>query len=134
MKPIDKYYIEKWGMDKYVEHRLTQWAKWYRHHDEHLGYPKESLESRHLTNGGVTHSNLGKPVLPCNPVAEDLERIITFMRQHDEKISKALCQEYLSCMEQSYKARGLGISLAQFKIQVALARQWLKGWFWANNQ
>lgn len=133
MKFIDKYYIEKCGMDKYVEHRLTQWARWYRHQDyAHLGYPKESLESRHLTNGGVVHPNRGPKPLPCNPVAEDLERIITMMRQQEEKSSNALCQEYLNSAEQSYKARALGVSLAQFKIQVALGRQWLKGWFHAN--
>ncbi len=133
MKSLDHYFIEKWGINDYVEHRLHHWAKWYsQNNSQNLGYPKESLESRHLNSGGVIHPGRGQKPLPCNPAAEELEAIIGILRQADERIAKALCQDYLYKSEQSLKAKIIGVSLAQYKIDVALARYWLRGWFHAH--
>jgi hypothetical protein len=133
MKILDQYFIEKFGVNDYVEHRLHHWAKWYgQNNGSNLGYPSESLESRHLNSGGVIHSNGGIRPLPCNPAAEELEAVISILMQYDEKIAQALCQDYLYKKDQLKKAKGMGISAAQFKIDVAHARYWLRGWFHAQ--
>lgn len=133
MKFLDQYYIEKWGINDYVEHRLRHWVKWYSQNDiHHLGYPQECLESRHLTNGGVIHHNRGLKPLPCNPTAEEMENIISILTQADEKVAKALRQDYIYKSEQALKAKILGVSVAQYKIDVGFARYWLRGWFHAQ--
>lgn len=133
MKYLDQYYIEKWGINSYVEHRLEHWAKWYKQNEySHLGYPKESLEFRHLNSGGVIHTSRRPKPLSCNPAAEEIERIIGILMRVDEKAAKAICQEYLYNKDQIIKAREMGISLSQFKVHVAYARYWLRGWFNAH--
>ncbi len=133
MTPLDQYFIERYGLNAYVEHRLSLWAEWYSQNDyQHLNYPKESIESRHLKNGGVVDAYHGPRPLPCNPSAEEVESIIGILMQADEKIAKSLCYHYLNQNEQIAKARASGVSLAQFKINVNYARCWLKGWFHAK--
>lgn len=133
LNPINTTKNQNYIIDDYIEMRLEEWAKWFSRNDyRHLGYPSESLEFRHLNNGGVIHKNYGSKASFCNVDAEEVEKIIVLMKQVEPKAAAALCQEYLDWRCQSSKAKAIGVSLAQYKVNLALARQWLQGWFCAH--
>src|SRR5947209_3669897 len=115
-------------MEYYIETRLQEWANWYiRGSDGGLGYPRRSIEGKLIDNGGCIIRNYQSYRMDINPSAEETEKLLAEMSQYNKSLSKAVKYEYMETGTQSFKASKLGVSLAQFKLNLKIAKAWLVG-------
>ena len=115
--------------DEYLEHRLEEWADWVVRIDTNcMGYPRKTLEARLRDEGGVLISGTGFYCPPGNERAEEIERFVGDLYQQNKLLAIALRVYYLD--EKStlgHKAKKAGVSLAQYKIYLNMAKMWLAG-------
>lgn len=113
---------------EYIELRLEIWAKWYASiMDSGLGYPKQSLESRALENGGVLVRSFGPKSLPSNESAEEIESLVCQLAKQNSKLATALREFYFGQGTVKQRAKKINTSSTQFRVFVDMAKQWLIG-------
>ena len=116
-------------LDKYIERRLQTWADWFMRDLHGLGYSRESsimMFQKGIKFGKDKAYNL--LVLQTNESAEEIEKLVVEMSGQNLKMADALRKYYLGREPiLRLKAKALGISEAQFKILLGMARQWLAG-------
>ena len=123
------------NIDHYLENRLQEWADWFmRGNNHHLGYPKESSIGLFQKGTVLTKKkSYHPPITPTHESAEEVEKFIAEMSQQNRKAADALRTYYLNRKPTlSLEAKAFGVSEAQFRILLALARHWLAGRFTAQ--
>ena len=107
--------------------RLEEWAEWVTAGSGlGLGYPRTSLEYR-LLRGSYTRQIQRRPTLAHHPAAEEMENWIREMALNNPPMAQALRCHYLTGGGLREQAKCLGISHTHFRIQLAMAQQWLAG-------
>jgi len=116
--------------DKVLEQvitRLEEWAEWVASGSGlGLGYPRTSLEYR-LLRGAYVRQNQGRALLAHHPAAEEMETWIREMASQSPPMAQALRCHYLTGGGLRDEAQKLGISHNHFRMQLAMAQQWLAG-------
>lgn len=123
-------------ISKYVETRLQEWADWFiRGNTYGIGYPHESAIT--MVKKGVTvkkKKDFKLPILPTNESAEEVEKFVVEMSHQNRQMADALRKFYFGREPTiALKAKAFGVSAAQFKILLGMARQWLAGRLSANK-
>jgi hypothetical protein len=109
-----------------VDRRLMIWADWaLRSHEWSLGYARQSLEGRLMTEGVILQQAQSRPL--CHFDAEEIETYLRELMRLERKLVVAIRESYLSIGSNQQKAERLGCSCSQFKIDLACARYWLAG-------
>lgn len=117
-------------ISKYIENRLQEWADWFIRGNNHgIGYPPESFIT--MLEKGVNikrKKDFKLPILPTNESAEEMEKFVVEMSRQNQQMANALRKYYFGREPTiSLKAKAFGVSGAQFKILLGMARQWLAG-------
>lgn len=115
---------------KYIENRLQEWADWYIRGNNHgIGFPPESFIT--MLEKGITikkKKSFNLPILPSNESAEEMEKFVVEMSRQNQQMANALRKYYFGREPTiQLKAKAFGVSGAQFKILLGMARQWLAG-------
>lgn len=118
------------NISKYVEMRLQEWADWFiRGNTYGIGYPRESAIT--MIEKSITvkkKKDFKLPILPTNESAEEVEKFVVEMSRQNHQMADALRKYYFGREPTiELKAKDCGISMAQFKIFLRMARQWLAG-------
>ncbi|GAB4394070.1 MAG: hypothetical protein Tsb005_15030 [Gammaproteobacteria bacterium] len=113
----------------YVEQRLAQWADWtLRYGDFGLGYPKQSTAALVASNSIVAQRHTrGSAYIPVNAHAEAIERMVKELAAQDALLARALRAYYFLPGTLKSKAHAIHCSYSQFKVHVAMAKQWMAG-------
>lgn len=120
---------------EYLDHRLTDWATWFRSRPDEGGpkVPNCNLLYR-FRNEGIVHYQVAPKSFECNQQAEDMEEWIKELAQYDNKYAEAVRMKYLNHspylterkLEQRL-AEKLGISPRRLQERLHHARLWLAG-------
>lgn len=111
----------------YVEKRLEHWATWFNSsHYYGLGFHSETIEYILMTVGVLIKSTCPKP-LPVDEDAEEIERLVTKMAKHNDKMAAALRLHYFDRKKSRDRVDAIHMSSTQFKHHVKMAKQWLAG-------
>ena len=114
-------------LEKYVEYRLQEWARWFSSGRFcGLGFPSRSIEYRLMTEA-VIEKCRGKRPLSCNEEAEEMEKFVKEMSEQNQKMALALRCYYFHGGGLRKKAKLLKISHTQLKYYVDMGIQWLMG-------
>lgn len=116
-------------VEYYLEERLKEWAHWHaKQIDIGLGYPNRSLESRLQEEPTFFQSKKNHSAkIPYPHAAAEIERLVVELSHYQKLLADALRVAYIQPGVQATKAKSLGISVAQFKFCVKLAKAWLCG-------
>ena len=115
-------------MVDYVEQRLIEWADWYLRRDDHgLGYPKKSIEAQLMELGGFIIKTTGCYYPPSHASAEEIELHLLALAKQNRQLADTLRGAYLLVGTSRQKAKRLQLSYTQFKVYLAMAKQWLAG-------
>ena len=125
------------NVGKYVEKRLQEWADWFiRGNTYGIGYPPESFIT--MLEKGITakkKKTFKIPILPTNESAEEMEKFVVEMAHQNRQMADALRKYYFGREPTlQLKAKIFGVSGAQFKILLGMARQWLAGRLSVNTK
>lgn len=115
------------ALQEYIEARLYQWAEWHsRGNFSGLGFPQCSLEYRMMTEGVFPRSRGRKP-LPSNDAAEEIEKLVSELYQHNKKIAQVLICHYFN--QGSFRTKGkiVGVSYTAFSYYLNMGHQWIAG-------
>ncbi len=122
-------------VNKYLDNRLSQWARWYLREkiDKGLGFPDRAIEYNLKELGTIIQETPGPKPLPTNEQAEEIEAAVCTMSQQTsqtEKFAEAVRKFYLDSKENKHRAaKIIGVSEAQFYIYFNNGLSWLNGWF-----
>ncbi len=108
--------------ESYIEQRLKEWAHWHiKSNDKKIKLPAEAkLRGRgHATQQYGYHT--------FNPDVKKMESLIAELRKHNKNLALTLSSHYLRTETTSEKAKYFKVSASQFRISVAMAKQWLLG-------
>lgn len=121
-------------MQIYIDKRLDHWAEWVlKGNWGNRGYPSKNVLYEWIKMGCVISKAKGRQPLPCDEEAEEVERCVIEMAKQRPKIALALRTEYLIRGTMKQKSKCIHSSLAQFKVDLQMAKQWLAGWFSARS-
>jgi len=112
---------------RYLDRRLDEWGRWYREGNWYgLGYPSCTAEHRMRVEGIISRCT-GPGSIPWNEEAEEIEALVVEMATYGKDMAAALRQQYFGYGSLSRRAASIGISYAQFRICIGMARHWLAG-------
>ncbi len=118
----------KKDVNKYVDDRLELWADWYiRIENNGLGYPNKTMEQRLKEHGGLFVKSIGPKIPPSNHAAEEVEEYVSELFKQNSLLATVLRKNYFEQNTAARKAKQLGISTTQFRVQLAMAKQWMAG-------
>jgi len=114
---------------QYVEFRLNNWARWasYNNPLNTLDYADQSIIHQLSKNGGYVAKAQGAYVEPENPKAEELDNIISEMGFYQKNLAGVIRVQYTETGSQKEKSQKVGISPAQYKINLKMAKSWISG-------
>lgn len=116
-------------IESHLEKCLQEWARWYtQQKDKNIAFHHFSNES--TLEGSFSFfraKNSNHQGLPCSNIVDETEKLIVELSHYQTLLADVLRANYIQTGTQQSKAKKLGISLAQFKFCIKLAKAWLCG-------
>lgn len=113
---------------KYVKERLFRWAEFYSRGNFYgIGFSNCTIEYRLMKEGHVVKNNFQSNCIYVDEDAEEIEKLVKEMSQHDDSMALALRCYYFEKGGLRIKAKNINISHMQLKYYVDMAHQWLAG-------
>lgn len=110
-----------------LEQRLEDWADWYvKSYTGGLGYHSKSIQAQ-IMESGIFVRNPKIDGLQVNSNAEQIEKFLKAMEGQNPLMANVLKTHYFDPGSMRDKAQQLSISHTQFRVYVAMAKQWIAG-------
>lgn len=114
--------------DRYLDHRLKAWGRWYIKLLEHgHGYPSKSIEGRMKDDGGVLSRSTAHPEPPTNPDAEEIDKLLNELWVTHQDCAMAVRIHYTSTKFIEIEAKSWDMSRRRFYNNLKLGKMWLLG-------
>ena len=124
---MNKMELDHHHIDYYIEYRLKEWASWHLHHQmPDIGFSRRSIIGRLMDEGGCLPRCVGPKFEGQNLSAEEIEELILEMFYYHKLIAEAIRVQYTYRGSQQTKATKIGISVAQYKVYLNMARAFSK--------
>lgn len=111
-----------------LERLLNHWGKWVKSGNKiGLGYSGKNNLAKISESGGMFFYGTGLKLIPDDPRAEEMERLIIKLSHFNPREANAVKEYYGKQLSRQEAASRLKISVTTLNERIRLAKMWLSG-------